>query len=109
MKRNLIIGASVFAVALIIFFVVRGSGGSDATDIIASVQRGTFKVEIETTGELEAKNSVKIQAPTQLREYRVNNLTIQNIVNEGTVVERGEWIATLDRSEFQGRIKDKEI
>lgn len=97
------------AVALIIFFMVRGSGGSDATDIIASVKRGTFKVEIETTGELEAKNSVKIQAPTQLREYRVNNLTIQNIVNEGTVVERGEWIATLDRSEFQGRIKDKEI
>jgi HlyD family secretion protein len=109
MKRNLIIGASVFAVAVIIFFVVRGSGGSDTTDILASVKRGTFKVEIETTGELEAKNSVKIQAPTQLREYRVNNLTIQNIVNEGTVVERGEWIATLDRSEFQGRIKDKEI
>jgi len=109
MKRNIIIAATLFAIAIIIFFIVRGRGGSDSTDIIARVKLGTFKVEIETTGELEAKNSVKIQAPTQLREYRVNNLTIQDIVTEGTVVERGEWIATLDRSEFQGRIKDKEI
>lgn len=109
MKRNLIITAGILVVMLIIFFVVRGSRKADAAEIFSTVQRGTFKVEIETTGELEAKNSVKIQAPTQLREYRVNQLTIQNIVNEGTVVEKGEWIATLDRSEFQGKIKDKEI
>ncbi len=109
MKRNLIIASGVFVIALIIFFVVKANRKGDSVDIIASVQRGTFKVEIETTGELEAKNSVKITAPTQLREYRVNNLTIQNIITEGTVVERGDWIATLDRSEFQGRIKDKEI
>jgi HlyD family secretion protein len=109
MKRNIIIASGVLVVALIIFFVARGSRKGDAIDIITNVKRGTFKVEIETTGELEAKNSVKITAPTQLREYRVNNLTIQNIVNEGTVVEKGDWIATLDRSEFQGRRKDKEI
>lgn len=109
MKRNLIIGSGVVVVLLIGYFVVKGSRKDDALDIFATVSKGTFKVEIETTGELEAKNSVKIQAPAQLREYRVNNLTIQNIVNEGTVVERGDWIATLDRSEFQGRIKDKEI
>jgi len=108
-KRNIIIGGGILAVVLIIFLIVRGSRRDDSLDVMAEVKRGSFKVEIETTGELEAKNSVKVQAPTQLREYRVNNLTIQNIVNEGTVVERGDWIATLDRSEFQGRIKDKEI
>jgi HlyD family secretion protein len=109
MKRNLIIGAGAVVVLLVSYFIVKGSRKSDALDILATVSQGTFKVEIETTGELEAKNSVKVQAPPQLREYRVNNLTIQNIVSEGTVVERGDWIATLDRSEFQGRIKDKEI
>ena len=108
-KRNIIIGVGLLAVVLIVFMIVRGSRRDDSLDVMSEVKRGTFKVEIETTGELEAKNSVKIQAPPQLREYRVNNLTIQNIVNEGTVVERGDWIATLDRSEFQGRIKDKEI
>ncbi|MBX2967097.1 MAG: HlyD family efflux transporter periplasmic adaptor subunit [Cyclobacteriaceae bacterium] len=109
MKRNLIIASGIVVVLLITYFIVRGNQKTDGADIFATVQRGTFKVEIETTGELEAKNSVKIQAPTTLREYRVNNLTIQNIINEGTVVKKGDWIATLDRSEFQGRIKDKEI
>lgn len=109
MRKKLIIGGTIAVVLLVAYFIITGGKSDNAADILATVQRGTFKVEIETTGELEAKNSVKIQAPTQLREYRVNNLTIQNIVNEGTVVERGDWIATLDRSEFQGRIKDKEI
>jgi HlyD family secretion protein len=109
MKKNLLIASGILIVLLIAFFMIRGNTKGDAVEILVNVQRGVFKVEIETTGELEAKNSVKITAPTQLREYRVNNLTIQNIVNEGTVVEKGDWIATLDRSEFQGRIKDKEI
>jgi hypothetical protein len=109
MKRNITIGSGVFAILIIGYFALSGSRKGDAVDIMATVKRGTFKVEIETTGELEAKNSIKIQAPTRLREYRVNNLTIQNIVIEGTVVEKGDWIATIDRSEFQGRIKDKEI
>lgn len=109
MKRNLIIVGGVLAVLLVVLLIVKGSQSGDTIDILATVKRGIFKVEIETTGELEAKSSVKIQAPTRLREYRVNTLTIQNIVAEGTVVEKGDWIATLDRSEFQGRIKDKEI
>ncbi len=109
MKKNLLIGAGIIVVLIIAFFIFRTKQTGDGVDIITSVTVGPFKVEIETTGELEAKNSVKIQAPTQLREYRVNNLTIQSIVNEGTVVEKGDWIATLDRSEFTGRIKDKEI
>jgi HlyD family secretion protein len=34
---------------------------------------------------------------------------IQNIVDEGTVVKRGDWIATLDRSEFQNKFAAKQI
>ena len=109
MIRKLLWSAGILTVLLVGYFVVRGNKGSDTASIMAVVKKGEFRVEIETTGELEAKNSVKIQAPTQLREYRVNNLTIQNIINEGTVVARGDWIATLDRAEFQGKIKDKEI
>jgi len=36
-------------------------------------------------------------------------VTIQNIVDEGTVVKKGDWVATLDRSEFQGRYNEKQI
>jgi HlyD family secretion protein len=109
MKRNLIIGAAVIVGLLVAFFVVKGNKSVETADIITNVKTGPFKVEIETTGELEAKNSVKIMGPAGLRDFRIFNTTIQSIVDEGTVVEKGDWVATLDRSEFQGKLNDKII
>ncbi|MEK6783719.1 MAG: HlyD family efflux transporter periplasmic adaptor subunit [Bacteroidota bacterium] len=109
MRRNLLIGIGVLVVLLIGFFAVRGSKRSKLADIMAPVKRGTFKVEIETTGELEAKNSVKILGPQSLRTFQIWQVVIQNIVDEGTVVKKGDWIATLDRSEFQNKFTAKQI
>lgn len=88
MKRNLIIGAGVLVVLLIAYFVVNGNRRNDEADIITSVKQGKFKVEIETTGELEAKSSVNILGPTALREFRIWEVKIQNIVDEGVVVKK---------------------
>lgn len=76
---------------------------------MTSVKKGQFKVEIETTGELEAKNSVMIQGPSQLRNFQIWQVTIQSIVDEGTVVKKGDWVATIDRSEFQNKFTAKQI
>jgi len=109
MKRKLLIGAGVIAVLLIGYFVFSGNKPGDLTDIITEVKRGPFKVEIETTGELEAKNSVKILGPTQLRDFGIWQVVIQSIVDEGTVVKKGDLVATLDRSEFQNKYSAKQI
>lgn len=108
-KKNLIIGAGVVVVLLVGYFIVKGNKASEVADILASVKRGPFKVEIETTGELEAKNSVKIQGPSRARNYEVWNINIQSIIDEGTLVKKGDWVATLDRSEFQGKYNQKQI
>lgn len=109
MKRNLLIGAGAVTVLLIVyFFLGRKSSGSTA-DIITEVVRGPFKIEIETTGELEAKNSVKILGPTRLRDFQIWQLSIESIIDEGTVVKKGDWVATLDRSEFQNKFSAKQI
>jgi HlyD family secretion protein len=109
MKKNLIIGAGVVVVLLVGYFIVKGNKVSEVADIMANVKKGPFKVEIETTGELEAKNSVKIQGPGQARNYEVWNASIQAIVEEGKVVKKGDWVATLDRSEFQTKFNQKQI
>src|SRR5690349_6126447 len=109
MKRNLLIAAGVLVVIIIGYFVIKKNDSGDVADILASVKKGPFKVEIETTGELEAKNSVKILGPSQLRDFRIWEVTIQNIIDEGTVVKKGDWVATLDRSEFQNRFNEKTI
>lgn len=108
-KRNVIIGAVIIVAALTAFMIVRKGDKTESSEILANVQHGTFRVEIETTGELEAKNSVKILGPSTLRDFRIWNVTIQNIIEEGTVVKKGDWVATLDKSEFQGRYTEKQI
>ncbi|MBL7877247.1 MAG: efflux RND transporter periplasmic adaptor subunit [Cyclobacteriaceae bacterium] len=108
-RRNLLIGAGVVVVLAVGYFVVKGDNSGEVSAIMAPVKQGEFRVEIETTGELEAKNSVKILGPQSLRNFQIWQVTIQNIVSEGTVVKKGDWVATLDRSEFQNKFSAKQI
>lgn len=109
MKKKLLIGGGVLVVLLAAYLFVRGKDNTKSADVLASVKKGDFRVEIETTGELEAKNSVKIMGPGGLRNFQIWQVTIQNIVDEGTVVKKGDWVATLDRSEFQNKFAQKQI
>lgn len=109
MKNKIAIGAIVVVILLIAILVMTRTKSAASGEILTTVQRGPFKVEIETTGELEAKNSVKILGPTALREFRIYQITIQSIVDEGTLVNKGDMVATLDRSEFQNRFSEKQI
>ena len=109
MNKKLLFAAGGLAILLFGYFVLRGNKSGNLSDVIVDLKRGPFKVEIETTGELEAKNSVKILGPTQLRDFRIWQVVIQNIVDEGTIVKKGDWVANLDRSEFQTRFNEKQI
>ncbi|MCU0419157.1 MAG: efflux RND transporter periplasmic adaptor subunit [Cyclobacteriaceae bacterium] len=109
MRRKLLLTTGVLAALLISYFAFRGSDAGELASIMAVVRQGEFRVEIETTGELEAKNSVKILGPQSLRNFQIWQVTIQDIIAEGTVVKKGEWVATLDRSEFQNKFTAKQI
>ncbi|MBA4144807.1 MAG: RND transporter [Azospira oryzae] len=108
-RKKIFIGAAVVAILLIGYLIFAGTKEGETSDIMASVKKGEFRVEIETTGELEAKNSVKILGPGGLRNFQIWQVTIQSIVDEGTVVKKGDWVATLDRSEFQNKFNQKQI
>lgn len=104
----MVAGGTVMAlVVAYLFFGRNPEAGS--TEIFAEVKKGEFRVEVETTGELEAKNSIKINGPGALRDFGIWQVTIQNIVDEGTVVKKGDWVASLDPSEFQNKYTAKQI
>jgi multidrug efflux pump subunit AcrA (membrane-fusion protein) len=109
MKKYSLIALGVLIVAVVGFFAFSGTKKVESHDIILPVKRGKFTIDINTSGELEAKNSVKIKGPARLRDFRINQLTINNIVEEGTVVKKGDWIADLDRSDFNTRLMDKQL
>jgi len=109
MKKKIIIGLVAAAVIVSGFLFFKVTDKSDTSDIVVPVKYGKFVVDITTTGELEAKNSVKIMGPTGLRRFRVYNVSIQDIVDEGTVVGKGDWIATLDQSDFNSKLQDEQL
>ncbi len=109
MKRKIIIGLIAAAVVVSGFLLANITGKKESSEIIVPVSTGEFIVDITTTGELEAKNSIKIKGPSKLREFRIYQVNIQDIVDEGTVVKKGDWIATLDKSDFNTKLQDKQI
>lgn len=109
MKKKVIIGLVAAAVIVSGFLFFKITEKTDAIEVIVPVKNGKFIVDITTTGELEAKNSVEIQGPAGLRRFRVYQVSIQDIIDEGTVVKKGDWIATLDQSDFNTRLQDKEL
>ncbi len=109
MKKKFLIAASV-AVVLIGVVVYFTSNNSDTQSVIeVQVERGEFKVIVTTSGELQAENSERILGPSSLRNIRVFQVKITDLIAEGTVVDSGAYVATLDRSEVTNKLKDIEL
>ena len=109
MKRKTLIAILIPVVvigALILYSVLSGK----EKDIVleTEVQLGQFEIAVMVTGELQAIRETEIQAPSQLRSrhLRIHRVKIQDLIPEGTVVDSGDWVATLDRSEADNSLKD---
>lgn len=112
MKRKnilVLIGSAVILILLIWYFSKPDESLSSTIEVEASV--GEFVIDVTTTGELDARSSEKIMGPNSmgLRNARIWQLRIEDIVPDGTVVDSGDWVATLDRSDLENKIKDQEL
>lgn len=107
-RKNIFITAAVLVLIALAYYLT-ARPGAEAAGITAEVRRGPFTVDITTTGELEAKNSVEILGPQGTRNYRIWNMTIQDIIDEGTLVKKGDFVASLDPSELTNNIKDAQL
>jgi multidrug efflux pump subunit AcrA (membrane-fusion protein) len=108
-KKPIYIGIAIVLSLLAIFYFFSRGGVEEGFEIMAKVNQGDFRVEITTSGELQALNSVEILGPSEARRYRVGNITIESMVDEGTIVKQGDFIASLDRTELFGRLEDRKI
>jgi hypothetical protein len=109
MKRVYIISGIIVIlsiVALVIFS--RLTSEKKTAALYTEVTKGDFEVAITTAGELQAENSIDIKGPevAQRGEVRAADLRIQDIVPEGTEVQKGDYVAQLDRSQFENTLKD---
>lgn len=106
-KRILIPGA--FVILLLALWLFNRSEATNFVDLYTTPRVGNFEVDVTTTGELRAKNSVEIKGPQGVRDFRVNNMPIQRLIPEGSIVKKGDFVAELDRSEIMGKLQDAQL
>lgn len=104
-KRTVTLVVGLFT-ALIIFFITKVNRGSSVeTEVLTQVKVGLFRSEVTASGELYAKNSVDIMGPDGMRQANIWETTISHIIDEGTVVNKGDYVARLDQSELGQKIQ----
>lgn len=105
--------SSLLLLSGVISFLLMGScasiDNSSAQDIIVNPQKGAFEVQVTATGELQAKLSTQIYGPRGGRQAGIYQMKISRIIPEGTLVEKGNFIAELDKGEIMGKIAEREL
>lgn len=108
MKRKIFFLTVAVIIAVVAFLASKlNKENVEDLEIITQAKKGTFKIEISSAGELDAKNSVRIEGPMGLRRARLWEVKIEDLVDEGTVVKKGDYVGRLDGSELGDRIENE--
>ena len=93
-----IIGVALLIISFFIF------PDSETEKLLGKVQKGAFRIEVNTSGELKAKKSEDIKGPSRLRSHGIYQIKITDLITEGTYVHAGDYVAQLDKSEVGTKI-----
>lgn len=107
MNTKKILYVAIPTVLLLTLYLFFAKGETDSTQITLKVERGTFQSIIFSSGQLESEKSESIQIPEKLkdRNLRIYELAITDMVEEGTWVDSGDYVATLDHKAVEEQIK----
>lgn len=103
-KKLIATGVILFAALIGWYYFSRSSVSKE--DVVIKLKKDDFEIAVVTSGELEAKTSKDIEGPTEMRSLGIWQVKISNLVPEGSVVKKGDFIAELDKTEIASKIKD---
>lgn len=104
-KKNILIGTVVIILFSLVYYYYQPSENADY--ISSEVQLGKFIIKINTSGDLFAKNSTRIMGPQSLRSVGITSeLKINDIIDEGVVVDSGEYIGKIDPTPVLDKLKE---
>lgn len=96
---------AVVVVGLALFFIESEVVSGDSF----VVRTGQLNAIVETVGEVQGEKATEINIPEQIRDRRLNiwQIKIMDMVPEGKIVKKGDYIAQLDQSEIANRMRDQ--
>ncbi len=97
-KKHLIIIGAAALLLLLLLLIPRGQ--STTNQLVTRVVKGSFIAQVYSTGQLQTENSELIVLPKEMSSRNIDmyEIKISNIVEEGTVVDSGGYVATLDHA-----------
>lgn len=106
-KIGVYTGGGLLLTYLIYYFFFSTTITED-TLIVSKVKRGEFQSLVYSTGQLQAEKSVSINVPNELgaRSINIYEIKVTQIIEEGTVVDSGEYVASLDHSAVEEKLAD---
>ncbi|MCK5729971.1 MAG: HlyD family efflux transporter periplasmic adaptor subunit [Draconibacterium sp.] len=107
MNRKHWLTTIVVAAILLFAYFVFSKPKDETFAITTTVLKGPFEILVYSTGQLESENSDNILIPEKMkdRQTRISRLTITDLVEEGTYVDSGAYVATLDHQEVEEQLK----
>ncbi len=97
----------VVPVLLLAFVLIFKTNKEKDVILTTTVKRGKFEVKVFSSGQIESGNQLNIPVPDKLndRRLRIWSLKITELVEEGTYVDSGGFVARLDPEAVQEQIK----
>lgn len=113
MKTRFLLPALVLLVLAATGFYFWKGSPAEAQGVVldASVQEGPFEIFVTSTGELKAKNQTEIVAPgPELQQSGIySELKIEDLIQEGTVVKAGDYVASIEKNPILSKLSDASI
>ncbi|MFA5511818.1 MAG: HlyD family efflux transporter periplasmic adaptor subunit [Candidatus Kapaibacterium sp.] len=108
MKIKIFASLGIIAIISVIFYFFL-SEDDKGTYIAVKPSYGEFRSVVNNTGELRAKNSIDIRGPNNARSLGIWQMKITKIVDEGTIVKEGDFVAELDKTEIMREVKEIQL
>ncbi len=105
-RRISIITILVVLAVITVVFALKPSH-DDEVMLTATAQKGKFESMVYSSGQLESQEADYITIPTVFRDNRLRiwEITIADMIEEGSRVDSGDYVATIDHSAVDEQYK----
>ena len=133
MKKKIIIISCVVVAIIALGVFNKAFSTKKVVNLFAEVKEGIFEITVTNSGELLAEKSLDIMGPEFNQkenqnddhggggrqgggregggghggDFHVMDFKIQDMVPEGTIVKEGDYVAQLDRTNYDNTLKDE--
>ncbi len=105
-KKKAIIAIITGTITLILIYSFFNFSEDNNILLTTKIKKGTFIDAVITSGEAQSTSSKNINGPTSARKHGIYQIKILDLIPEGTIIKKGDYIGQLDASDVNSKINE---